>query len=75
MFKNFLRLSYFQRNKNMIRFPVNYNNKEINNYILPENDDNHDYFEIEKQIFEEDDICCLREYPSLRSLFFDLFAS
>jgi hypothetical protein len=67
MFKNFLQLSYFQRNKNMIRFPVNYDNKEINNYILPEND----YFEIENPVFEEDDIfCCMREYPSLRSLFF-----
>ena len=68
MFKNFLQLSYFQRNKNMIQFPVNYDNKEINNYILPEND----YFEIENQVFEEDDIfCCMREYPSLRSLFFN----
>ncbi len=67
MFKNFLQLSYFQRNKNMIRFPVNYDNKEINNYILPEND----YFEIENPVFEEDDIfCCMHEYPSLRSLFF-----
>jgi hypothetical protein len=67
MFKNFLQLSYFQRNKNMIRFPVNYDNKEINNYILPEND----YFEIENPVFEEDDIfCCMREYQSLRSLFF-----
>ena len=67
MFKNLLQLSYFQRNKNMIRFPVNYDNKEINNYILPEND----YFEIENPVFEEDDIfCCMREYPSLRSLFF-----
>ncbi len=67
MFKNFLRLSYFQINQNMIRFPVNYNNREINNYILPEND----YFEIENPVFEEDDIfCCIREYPSLRSLFF-----
>ncbi len=71
MFKNFLQLSYFQRNKNMNQFPVNYNNKEINNYILPDNDDNRDYFEIENQVFEEDDIfCCMREYPSLRSLFF-----
>jgi hypothetical protein len=59
----------------MIRFPVNYENKEINNYILPENYDNHYYFEIENPVFEEDDICCLHEYPSLRSLFFDLFAS
>jgi hypothetical protein len=68
MFKYFLQLSYFQRNQNMIRFPVNYDNKEINNYILPEND----YFEIENPVFEEDDIfCCMREYPSLRSLFFD----
>ncbi len=68
MFKNFLELSYFQRNKNMIRFPVNYDNREINNYILPEND----YFEIENPVFEEDDIfCCIREYPSLRSLFFN----
>ena len=67
MFKYFLQLSYFQRNQNMIRFPVNYDNKEINNYILPEND----YFEIENPVFEEDDIfCCMREYPSLRSLFF-----
>lgn len=67
MFKYFLQLSYFQRNQYMIRFPVNYNNKEINNYILPEND----YFEIENPVFEEDDIfCCMREYPSLRSLFF-----
>ncbi len=68
MFKYFLQLSYFQRNQNMIRFPVNYDNKEINNYILPEND----YFEIENPVFEEDDIfCCMREYPSLRSLFFN----
>ena len=68
MFKYFLQLSYFQRNQNMIRFHVNYDNKEINNYILPEND----YFEIENPVFEEDDICCcMREYPSLRSLFFD----
>ncbi len=68
MFKYFLQLSYFQRNKNMIQFPVNYDNKEINNYILPEND----YFEIENPVFEEDDIfCCMREYPSLRSLFFN----
>ena len=67
MFKNFLQLSYFQRNQNMIQFPVNYDNKEINNYILPDND----YFEIENPVFEEDDIfCCMREYPSLRSLFF-----
>ena len=67
MFKYFLQLSYFQRNQNMIRFHVNYDNKEINNYILPEND----YFEIENPVFEEDDIfCCIREYPSLRSLFF-----
>jgi hypothetical protein len=52
----------------MIRFPVNYDNREINNYILPEND----YFEIENPVFEEDDIfCCIREYPSLRSLFFN----
>ena len=68
MFKNFLKLSYFQRNQNMIQFPINYDNKEINNYILPEND----YFEIENPVFEEDDICCcMREYPSLRSLFFN----
>ena len=67
MFKYFLQLSYFQRNKNIIQFPVNDDNKEINNYILPEND----YFEIENPVFEEDDIfCCMREYPSLRSLFF-----
>ena len=72
MFKYFLQLSYFQRNQNMIRFPVNDDNKEINNYILPENEDNRDYFEIENPVFEEDDICCcMREYPSLRSLFFD----
>lgn len=68
MFKYFLQLSYFQRNQNMIRFHVNYDNKEINNYILPEND----YLEIENPVFEEDDICyCMREYPSFRSLFFD----
>lgn len=71
MFKYFLQLSYFQRNQNMIRFPVNYDNQEINNYILPENEDNRDYFEIENTVFEEDDICCcMREYPSFRSLFF-----
>ena len=72
MFKNFKKLSYFQRNQNMIRFPVNYKNKEINNYILPENEDNRDYFEIENPVFEEDDICCCmcEEYLSLRSLFF-----
>ena len=58
MFKNFLQLSYFQRNQNMIRFPVIYDNKEINNYILSENDDNRYCCEIEKSIFEEDDICC-----------------
>ena len=68
MFKNFLKLSYFQRNQNMIQFPINYDNKEINNYILPEND----YFEIENPVFEEDDICCcMRKYPSLRSLFYN----
>ena len=68
MFKYFLQLSYFQRNKNIIQFPVNDDNKEINNYILPENE----YFEIENPVFEEDDIfCCIREYPSLRSLFFN----
>jgi hypothetical protein len=55
----------------MIQFPVNYDNREINNYILPENEDNRDYFEIENPVFEEDDIDCLREYPSLRSLFFN----
>ena len=55
----------------MIRFHVNYDNKEINNYILPENEDNRDYFKIENPVFEEDDICCcMREYPSFRSLFF-----
>ncbi len=72
MFKYFLQLSYFQRNQNMIRFHVNYDNREINNYILPENEDNLDYFEIENPVFEEDDIfCCMREeYPSFRSLFF-----
>ncbi len=71
MFKYFLQSSYFQRNQNIIKFPVNYDNREINNYILPENKDNRDYFEIENPVFEEDYIGCLRKYPSLRSLFFN----